>query len=141
MDKDPIIIIIGITSRWIVPRACSRTPPALRLRAACSRRQARFNVRVTYCVTRVRLGTCVGAIAGCVPDIYITTVSAASQQTCLHVNVRQFQVERSQNEIRCSAPSQQSRCCRRVCERAGACARLPVILRRNTILPSNPERR
>lgn len=43
--------------------------------------------------------------------IYIITISAASQQTCLHVNVRQFQVERLWNEIQCSSLFQQLLLC------------------------------
>lgn len=103
----------AVSSRWTTPHTPSRAPTAhiLPARGGSSREKTgSVDARVIQCVMRVRLDVCIWAVAGSVPVIYIITISA-SQQTCLHVNVRQFQVERPQNEIQCSALFQQSRCC------------------------------
>lgn len=65
-------------------------------------------------------------MAGSVPVFYIITTSAVSHHTRLHVNVRQFQVERSQNEIQCSTTSQQSCGCA-VCACVLTHVRLPCL--------------
>lgn len=146
----PTIITITIASRWTVLNSfAAHTQPA---RGKTARRK-KIPVQLMF---RWRI-TCLG-VSKCmrlskkkkkkksresVPVIYIISVSATIQQTCLHENVRQFQVERSRNEIQCSALSQQS--CRRArvarCAFVCACARLslpPVILHQNTIPPSEP---
>lgn len=89
-----VIIATSIRSRWTAARKHSQaaygahTRPAWQ--TACSRRPGSVNFRVIYLL----LHACLGAAAGSVLPICITTVSAHVKRARLHVNVRQFRIER-----------------------------------------------